>query len=159
MKEREFKALYNDFGRKLYNFILWLTQNRSASDDILQNVFIKVWNCYKAPSNSDEQQKWLFAIARNASLDYFRKTARISRTCTRFRQEYYSPAIDPDASFTWQELENLEEKEQSILYLHIKIGYTYKEIADILSLNESQVRVKAFRALKKLRNCLEKKEI
>ena len=157
MKELEFKTLYNNFGRKLYNFILWLTHNQSSCDDILQNVFIKVWNCDKAPLTFAEQQKWLFAIARNASLDYFRKSARISRTCARFKHEYHNPIPDPDACFTWCSLAQLPETEQSILYLHIKIGYTYKEIADILSLNESQVRVKAFRALKKLRNCLEKK--
>jgi RNA polymerase sigma-70 factor (ECF subfamily) len=157
--EHEFKKIYNTHGRKLYNFIIWLTHNKSAADDILQTVFIKVWQCDFVPGDEIEAQRWLFTVARNASLDFFRKSTRFSRFRTKYTQEFYQPEEDPDASFTWKELDELPEVEKSILFLHLKTGYTYKEIGETLELSENLVRVKAFRALKKLREQLTKKEV
>lgn len=159
MVESEFKKLYNDYGQRLYSFIIWLTHNRSASDDIMQNVFINIWKCQSVPVSEIELQRWLFTVARNACLDHFRKVTRFSRFRTYYQNEYYQPSSDPDAHFTWNELSELPEKERSILYLHLKIGYTYKEIGDMLEMSENLVRVRAFRALKKLRDNLTKKEI
>jgi RNA polymerase sigma factor (sigma-70 family) len=159
VQEHEFKQVYNKFGRKLYNFILWLTHNRASCDDILQTVFINVWKCQSVPTDEIELQRWLFTVSRNACLDHFRKTTRFSRFRTQYTSEYYEPQADPDASFTWDELSELPENERSILYLHIKIGYTYKEIGDMLEMTENLVRVRAFRALKKLRENLTKKEL
>lgn len=159
MKECEFKKIYNEYGRRLYSFVLWLTHNRAASDDILQNVFINVWKCQAVPSTDSELQRWLFTVARNVCLDHFRKVTRFSRFRTFYQEEYYESQPDPDSNFTWKELDALPEKERSILYLHIKIGYTYKEIGDMLEISENLVRVRAFRALKKLRENITKKEI
>ncbi len=159
MQEGDFKNIYNEYGRRLYNFILWLTHNRAASDDILQNVFVNIWKCQTVPSSDIERQRWLFTVARNATLDHFRKVSRFSRFRSHYQSEYYEAPADPDAHFTWNELSALPEKERCILYLHIKIGYTYKEIGDMLEMTENLVRVRAFRALKKLRENLTKKEI
>ncbi|NLE00483.1 MAG: sigma-70 family RNA polymerase sigma factor [Fibrobacter sp.] len=159
MQEHEFKQIYSKFGRSLYNFILWLTRDRSPCDDILQTVFINIWKCQSVPSDEIELQRWLFTITRNACLDHFRKTTRFSRFRTQYTNDYYEPPTDPDAGFTWNELSALPETEKSILYLHIKIGYTYKEIGDMLEMTENLVRVRAFRALKKLRENLTKKEL
>ncbi len=159
MTEPEFKRIYKEYGQRLYGFIMWLTRNRAASDDILQNVFVNIWKSPIAPSTDTELQRWLFTIARNATLDHFRKVTRYSRFRTHYQNEYYEPPADPDAHFTWDELSELPVKERSILYLHLKIGYTYREIGDMMEISENLVRVRAFRALRKLREKLSRKEI
>lgn len=159
MHESEFKTIYHESGKNLYNFILWITGNRGACDDILQEVFIKVWRCDGSPHDPEERKRWLLTITRNACLDFFRKSSRFSRFRTKYKEEWYEPAEDPDAPFIWSELQSLAEVERSILYLHLKIGHSYKEIADMLELTENSVRVKAFRALKKLKETLVKKEL
>lgn len=159
MQEQEFKKIYKEFSRMLYNYILWLTHNRPACDDILQNVFINVWKCSTVPADRTELQRWLFTVSRNASMDYFRKVNRFSRFRTQYSQEYYDPPADPDARFTWNELSVLSENDRSIIYLHIKIGYTYKEIGELMEMTENLVRVKAFRALKKLRESIIKRDV
>jgi RNA polymerase sigma-70 factor (ECF subfamily) len=157
VQEYEFKKIYATHGRKVYNFLLWLTHDKAAAEDVLQTVFVKVWQGTSIPENDAEAQRWLFTVARNASLDFFRKSARFSRFRTRFAQEHYDEEHDPDAPFTWRELDTLPEIDKSILYLHIKTGYTYKEIGDMLGITENLVRVKAFRALKKVREQLVKR--
>lgn len=159
MQKCEFKEIYNQYGKCLYSFIIWLTNNRSAADDILQNVFINVWRSQSVPSCDEELKRWLFTIARNASLDYFRKVNRFSRFRTNYKNEYNPPSVDPDAHFVWDEMSFLSENEKTILYLHLKVGYTYKEIGDMMEITENLVRVRAFRALKKSRENLIKKEI
>lgn len=158
MQKREFTQIYNEYAIRLYNFILWTTQNRGACDDILQNVFIKIWNAPSVPDGDIERQRWLFAVTRNACYDFFRKHNRFSRFRQNYSQEFVMPAPDPDARFVWDEVSELPEIERTILYLHLKIGYTYKEISPMVDLAENLVRVKAFRALKKLRKTLIEKE-
>ena len=159
MKEPEFKSIYHECGRDLYNFILWITGNRSACDDILQDVFIKVWNCDESPRDPEERKRWLLTITRNTCLDFFRKNSSFSRFTIKYKRDWYEPPEDPDAPFLWNVLQELPEVERSILYLHLKIGHSYKEIADTLKLTENLVRVKAFRALKKLKETFVKKEL
>jgi len=159
MNDREFTALYNEHGRNLYNFTIWITANRAMCDDIIQEVFIKVWRIGKIPSDPIECRRWLLTITRNTCLDFLRKTTRLNRLRNKYKDEIHEPASDPDAPFIWNELRNLPEMERSILYLHLKVGHPYGEIARMLEVTENLVRVRAFRALKRLRETLKKKEL
>lgn len=159
MNERAFRELYREHGKNLYNFILWITSSRSQCDDILQEVFVKVWRCDTVPENPDEQRRWLLTVSRHTCLDFIRKSSRFARFRTRYKEEWYEQPADPDAPFLWEELQRLPEVERSILYLHLKIGHSYKEIAGMLELTENLVRVRAFRSLRKLRETLIKKEL
>jgi RNA polymerase sigma-70 factor (ECF subfamily) len=158
MIDSEFRHIYNESGQSLYNFILWITGNRSACDDILQEVFIKVWQCSDYPHDPEERRRWLLTITRNTCLDVARKNTRRTFYTKKFTEEWYDPPGDPDAPFFWNILQELPEVERSILFLHLKIGHSYREIAEVLDISESLVRVKAFRALHKLKETLIKKE-
>jgi RNA polymerase sigma-70 factor, ECF subfamily len=149
-----FIMLYNRHAEKLFNFIRWTTADSAASRDILQNVFVRVWNCSGSPEDENECGRWLFTIAKHACVDHFRSAARFSRFRKEYNLETGNDQDFPEKSSIWKEVGRLPETERSILYLHLKIGYTYKEIAGMLSLNESQVRVKAFRSLRKLKETI-----
>ncbi len=159
MNETSFKSIYLEHGRNLYNFILWITGNRGICEDILQEVFVKVWRCDSYPVDAEEFRRWLLTVTRHTCLDFVRKSSRFSRFRNRYREEWIEPQEDPDAPFLWGELMDLPEAERSILYLHLRIGHSYKEIAGMLGLTENLVRVRAFRALRKLRATMEKKEL
>lgn len=157
MEEYEFKHLYDTNAKKLYNFILWTTGNRSVCDDILQNVFVKVWRCAKVPEVESERTAWMYAIARNTCIDYFRS----AKQCTEYNDAIGGTVSasdrDDDGKQAWSEVTQLPQTERSIVYLHLKMGYSYGEIAQFLAMTENNVRVKAFRALRKLREILIKK--
>jgi RNA polymerase sigma factor (sigma-70 family) len=154
----EFKTMYDQYAHKLYNFIIWTTGNKSSCDDILQNVFVNVWKSKTIPASADEHAPWLFAIARNACIDYYRSTKRFAHTGAALDEMGANDQeFENDGELAWREVNALPETERSIMYLHLRNGNTFGEIAAMLDLNESQVRVKAFRALKKLRSTLGKK--
>jgi len=160
MDNKEFQSIYERHVQKIYNYVLWMTRNRAACDDIVQSTFIKVWRSSVFPQPLNEQEALLFTIARRASLDFFRSNKR----ATEMRSDYanYQPthAVNgAEDSLIWGMLEHLSLEEKSIVYLHIKIGYNYAEIGRILDLNETAVRVRACRAFKRLRKTYSKEEV
>lgn len=160
MDEQNFRHLYERNSRRIYNFILWTTGNRSACDDIVQTVFMKVWRSRTVPEVEAEQTAWLYAIARNACVDYFRQNSRpmveyndeVGAAC-----EASEDPVADDGKLAWHEVGRLPETERAIVYLHVKMGYSYGEIGRLLDMTEISARVAAFRALRKLRDILLRK--
>jgi RNA polymerase sigma-70 factor, ECF subfamily len=158
--KQEFQVIYDTYSRPLYTFILWMTRNRAAAQDILQTVLVKVWNQGGGPEDPDGRRRWLYAVARNACLDSFRAAARLNRFRASYRAEYEEedPSGGSENAEVWNLLSELTETDRSILYLHLKTGYSYAEIGEVLSLTETHVRVRAFRALKRLREIMAKEQ-
>jgi RNA polymerase sigma-70 factor (ECF subfamily) len=159
VEEYEFKKTYDNNAKRLYNFILWTTGNRAVCDDILQNVFLKVWRCSTVPADTDERIAWLYTITRNACIDYFRGLKRFSQYNDAVGGIVERPEHEDDGKLAWHEVAQLPETDRAIIYLHLKMGYSYSEIGRFLEITENHVRVKIFRALRKLRAILTRKGI
>ena len=159
MESREFRKIYDEYSTKIYNYILWMTRNRAATDDILQTVFFKVWKKRGGPSVSQERTRWIYAVARNACCDFFRSYNRFYRFRAKYSRESERSCTDEHSTSVWELLNHLSETDRSILYLHIKMGYQYEEIGRILSMSAGHVRIRAFRALKQLRKITSEKDI
>lgn len=145
-------ALYNAHAKGLYNFILWMTRDSDASRDILQTIFIRAWKSDSLPESFEDRNKWLFTAARNACYDTFRSSARLK--ILKLRYENHIRIDDEDEvheGIFWDMLSECSEIERCILYLHLKSGYSYAEIARIVGMTEANVRVKVCRAMKALR--------
>ncbi len=152
MEIRCFNKLYNIYSKKLYNYALWLTRNKAACDDIIQTVFIKIWKQQEVPVEERELEAWLYTVTRNECNDFFRKCARFSKFRLKYiREKPLYVMLSSENKMLWNMLDFLMEEERSILFLHLRIGYSYSEVAKILNMKDSAVRVKAFRALEKLR--------
>jgi RNA polymerase sigma-70 factor (ECF subfamily) len=150
----KFKDLFEAYAKKVYNYTLWLVRDKEASDDIVQSVFIKLWNKTWQPKDDKEIVWWLYMVARNECMDFFRKQSRFARFQNVFDRESQASSTPEEVverKFIWQKLGTLGEQDRTIIYLHIREGYSYKEIAENMSMTENAVRVKAFRALARLR--------
>jgi RNA polymerase sigma factor (sigma-70 family) len=154
---RTFKHMYDRNARRLYNFILWTTGNRSACDDILQTVFMKIWRSAAVPRSEDEQTAWLYTVARNACIDHFRSTRKFAEYNDTIGVKEENVEESDDGRTAWRQVSQLEETERAVIYLHLKLGYTYAEIGRLMGMTENNARVKAFRALRKLRDVLIRK--
>jgi RNA polymerase sigma-70 factor (ECF subfamily) len=157
MDERDFKKIYDAYAKQLYNFILWMSVDRSQSDDILQSVFVKVWRSGGVPGQENERRAWLFAVARNTCIDFFRERARRAE-CGESGLPCSAEPDGIDPTGTWREVAKLPFAERAAIYFHIRMGYSYAEIGAMTGMTETNARVTAFRALRKLRNLLVRKE-
>ncbi|MFP4418282.1 MAG: RNA polymerase sigma factor [Fibrobacterota bacterium] len=156
MDKSQFRELYDHSAKKVYNFVLWMVRNREACEDIVQMAFTKAWQS-DAPRDLNQAESWLLRISRNLCIDFFRRQSRSVRFRLQYKNEIplYS-AAGQEKKFIWELLDKLKEEERSILFLHLRMGHGYKEVAEIVGSSEAAVRVKAFRALKKLRKSLTK---
>jgi RNA polymerase sigma-70 factor (ECF subfamily) len=149
---RTFRKLYDHCAKKLYNYALWIVRDTQVCDDIIQAAFIKAWNDPKAPAASRETEAWLFMVVRNLCMDHFRRGSRFTRFKTAYAREKSAYAENSaESRMLWDMLERLSEQERTIVYLHLRSGYSYREIAELVDSTEAAVRVKAFRAVGKLR--------
>jgi RNA polymerase sigma factor (sigma-70 family) len=157
MTVSEYNICVRDYSDNIYRFVLRHIRNVEKAEDIVQDVFEKVW--IKVEDVSFEKAKsYLFQAAYNTMIDSIRKDSRL----------HFSQDIDSDERCYQKQtdlqevlhnaLKRLPQIQQSVILLRDYEGYSYEEIGDILSLNESQVKVYIFRARKNLRDYLKKIE-
>jgi len=159
-------VLFEKYKEILLSYFLKVTKgDRSTAEDLVQNVFhriLKYKNLYKGTGNFIG---WLFSIARNCGIDYHRNK---NYSYSTDEYEYNLPQEgNIEESITkkeqidalYQSLDKLEPLDREVLILGKIDGLKYKEIAEILECTESAVRVRIFRALKKLKDVYLKLEI
>ncbi len=71
--EEAFRVLVDRHLRPVYGFVCRVTGDRSEGEDIAQEVFVRVWKNLRRYRSEDSFKVWLFAIARNASVDWLRR--------------------------------------------------------------------------------------
>ena len=143
---------------KLFRLALRITFDRAEAEDIVQDALIRVWNKRDEWQQMDSIEAYCLTIARNLAIDRSQKMESQNLELTPETQEM------PDAKMPDQLMEQneqlsiihrlineLPEKQRSILQLRDIEGKNYKEIAVILGLTEEQVKVNLFRARQRIR--------
>jgi RNA polymerase sigma-70 factor (ECF subfamily) len=68
------EQIWNDFHKEIYFFINKRIKNKDISEDILQDVFIKIHLKYQTLESKDKLVSWIYQITRNSIYDHFRST-------------------------------------------------------------------------------------
>lgn len=155
MKKISFQNDVLPLKNKLFRLALRITLNREEAEDVVQDTMIKVWNARDRWHELDSIEAYSLTIARNLSLDRIKKmdnqndsleeqaTERLDETSSTPSERM----IQKDKLNIVRNIINeLPEKQRSCLQLRDIEGKSYKEIADILSITEDQVKVNIFRA-------------
>jgi RNA polymerase sigma factor (sigma-70 family) len=149
---------------KLYRFALRFLGDEEEAKDIVQEVFIRVWNGRAQMDEVQNWEAWCMRITKNLSLDRIRT---ITRKQTQPMEEGYSvkqETLTPHESTEMHEsmkrisefIAALPEKQRQIIHLRDIEGYSYNEICEILELDMNQVKVNLFRARNAVREKLTK---
>ena len=155
--------LFERYKKMLYGFFYNQTSNVVMSEDLVQNTFYRVIK-YKHHYRGDQQFKaWIFTIARNAMKDEFRKNKNKHQDIDLYKNHFVdSTASDENLhqedkqNILQKALNQLSPEKKEILILIKLNGKKYKEVADILGMNESTVKSKVFRAIKDLQTIYKK---
>lgn len=122
-----FRILVEKYTPSIYNFSVRFVGNDYAND-IVQDVFIKVWkNIKKFDHNKANFKTWIFAITRNTITDYLRKKKMISFSSLDNGEESFEDNILDEAILPDEVLIKLEDKEL-LNNLLDKLPNNYKEI-------------------------------
>ena len=151
------ETAWADFGDTLKRFILKRVANEQASEDILQDVFMKIHTGIAGLNDERRLQSWVYQIARNSIIDYYRKP----QPPHELLEELAAPSNDDDGEMETQlarslkgMVEQLPEEYRHALILTAFEGLTQKEVAERLGLSLSGVKSRVQRAREKLRDIL-----
>lgn len=152
--QRALADLYEQTHAALYGFVLSLLKNPHDSEDVLQEVYLQVWQAADRYRSHSKPMAWLITIARNLALSRLREQ---QKTVLLSPEDWHSqfaelPAVTPDDRLLLNAmLSMLSEEERQIVTLHALTGLKHREIASLLELPLPTVLSKYNRALKKLR--------
>ena len=168
VKEGELPELAVLFGRyhvKLYNFFLKLTLDKPASEDLVQNVFLRIIKYrHSYDSNDGRFISWMYRMARNSHFDY---CAKQRKTTYRFKKledghEDISGNEEIYQEATFEKLDlallKLSPEQRELIMLSRFSGLKYEEISRIYGKPALSIRVQVHRAIKNLKKIYFKQE-
>jgi RNA polymerase sigma-70 factor (ECF subfamily) len=143
---------------KLYNFLLRLTNRRELSEDIVQDVFLRILRYGHSFRGDAPFTVWMYRLARNAAADQFRKWGREMPTDEEPADQPSDDPLPSDAvegnesiGLLRAALARLTADKREVLVLSRYQGLKLEEIGDVLGCPVGTVKAKVHRALKDLK--------
>lgn len=159
-----FEVLFKNYHKKVYNFILTFIKDKYEAENILQDVFISLWETRHRINIEDSFDKLIYRIARNKSLNSLRKSLNKmtyinsilhSQTIYEYTTDLNIEHAELDYYFH-KFIDELPERRREIFLCRIKQGLTYKEIACKLNISENTVDTQIRHALNYIRENISK---
>ena len=145
------EEIYDNLKTPMYTIILRVTRDRSLSEDILQEVFVKLYQ--SPPVRAKNPRAYMFQMARNQAVDGVRKQPRFA-DLDDVESLAYSPDDDDLKMDIDQAMQTLPLQECQIVSLHINGELKFREIADMLGIPLGTAIWKYHKAIGRLRTHL-----
>ena len=158
---RQLGQLFERYHKPLYGFFVRLTNQVSASEDLVQIVFYRILKYRHTYRDEGRFSAWIYHLARKVAADHFRKNAStpapIDPTDLHDRpdsapQPSEQASTSEDVAFLRTALARLPLEHREVLVLSRLQHLEHKEIARLLDCSVGAVKVRAHRALKELRD-------
>jgi RNA polymerase sigma factor (sigma-70 family) len=151
-------TLFERHHARVYRFCLRMTGNRQTSEDLVQDVFMRMLKYRATFKNDSELMPWMFGIARNACVAHLTRRISVETIAEEdIEQRPSEGAADADphgeeqADLIRRALLALPVERREVLLLSRYEFKTYEEIAGALGCSVGAVKVRAHRAIKQLR--------
>jgi len=164
MKSTEFKLLVMPYSSRLYRMAFRLMNNREEAEDIVQEVYVKLWGMRNGLDKYNSIEALCIRITRNLCLDHLRrrKVNHDAMKAEQYKQNRHteSPSENlekkEDAELVHALIAALPEPQRSLVHLRHLEGKEYEEIAEMVNMNVNAIRVSISRARKQMRTMVEK---
>ncbi len=155
LKSSEYNEIVGTVSDPLYRYALKLTNNVTSAKDLVQESFLKLW------ANRDKVEvsyarPFLYRVLFNKMVDDKRKMKRIQTIDILPEKQDGGKLYNEEKEIIEQAFQQLDEKKKRIILLRDWSGFSYEEIAEILDINLSQVKVNLFRARKQMKSIVTK---
>lgn len=152
---------------ELFRLAFRITLNRAEAEDVVQETMMKVWNRRADWDKIDSIEAFCLTICRNLSLDKMRHMDNQVQTLEQSPEAVDSSyASNPEEQAVQRDrialvrrlIDQLPEKQRSIMQLRDMEGKSYRDIATIMGISEEQVKVNIFRARQSIKKEFIKQE-
>jgi len=146
MNINEYNRCVDDHADGLYRFLLKNIKDEEVARDLVQESFMKLWEKRKEVE-SKKSKSYLFTTGYHTMIDFIRKNSRnVSYDTVEYSGESSEKGYSDLKEILNEAVEKLPVDQKSVVLLRDYEGYSYKEIAEITNLTESQVKVYIYRA-------------
>ena len=165
MAEDDITSLVAEYGARLYTVILTIVADPDDAQDVLQDVWLKATTRMSQLRDVDRAGPWLFAIARNAAVDFVRSRRHTAEASAVKEDNALPPSLRghdhaPEARLLqteqrrdiWAALAALSERDRLVLILREFEGRSHKEIAALLGVSPGNEQVIFCRARSRFRD-------
>ena len=162
--QMEFWKIHDQFYGPVRKFILAYVKDEWVADDLIQETFVRVQKNLDGVRDSAKLSSWIFRIANNLCHDHFRQAKRssaknraIQQEIVTFKEALVQKEIEQQqmGQCVQDKMDFLPPDYRTVLILSDIMTFSQKEIAEILGISVSNVKVKVHRARKKFRAILE----
>ncbi|HEY7928222.1 MAG: RNA polymerase sigma factor [Candidatus Dormibacteria bacterium] len=160
----DFEPVYRAQASAIYRFCLTQLRDPSAAEDATADVFLAAWRSWHRIDPALGSQGWLFGIARNVVRDQQRARRRrqllqslLPRTsAARMSDPAVALGLREDALQAGRAIAQLTQRDQLLVGMRISSDLSHAEIGRIVGMSENSVRVAIHRALRRVRETLER---
>lgn len=164
MKEISFKNDILPLKDRLFRLALRITLSREEAEDIVQETLIRIWQKRDEWHEIENMESFSMTICRNLSLDLLEKKESRNVSLDEETHDMADNSLSPDDHLVQQQkydeiakaIEQLPEKQRTVIQLRDIEGKNYQEIADIMGISLSDVKVNLFRGRQTLKQKLTK---
>jgi RNA polymerase sigma-70 factor (ECF subfamily) len=164
-KNKILQDLMVQFGQDVWNYAFSLTRQQNLADDIRQDVFVRAYDKLDTFRGESSVKTWLFSITRNIAFDYRRSAFLRKVTLVDYIIEKGSnPSAEKeffeklDLKDAWKAVLSLSTKLREVITLYVHHQLSIAEIATLLQVSESAVKVRLHRARNKVNEIYEGRE-
>jgi len=157
-KEKAFTAIIKKYQEKLYWHIRRMVVEHEDANDVLQNVFIRVWNGLENFREDSQLYTWLYRIATNECLSFLEQQKRKSTASLDESESGLGNKVVADKYFDPNKLEwklqlaiqQLPEKQRIVFTLRYYDEMPYEEMSRVLDTSEGALKASYHHAVKKI---------
>ncbi len=155
-----FGEIYDLYAERVYRFIFYRVNHHETAEDLVAEVFVRVWTKLSGIRGPEAFPGWLFQIARNLVIDHYRtRKPQVDLSELENVLEYEDNFIDKtNLGFEQKEflkaLKKLSQDQQIVIKFKFIDELTNQEIAEILNKSEGAIRVIQHRAITELKKLL-----
>ena len=160
------ESIFENFKSPLYGLAYRYTNNATAAEDLIQDIFLKVFTNLHTLDNDDAFVGWLYRIAVNTCLSYilshkrvFQKEVPLEEVEGILNGGVQGRPEDMLSKSIAEALQTLSPKLKSVFMLHDIQGFKHEEVAQIMDCSVGTSKSQLFKARLRIRHYLEKKQV
>ena len=160
--EKAFRTLYDAYFNRLSAYIFKLCKSVAVTEEIVQDIFIKLWESRASLVSLDTPEAYIFSMARNKAIDHLRKVARETSLIPAIKQQLQACSNEIEDRFDAADLrlmieealQELSPQKREVFRLRNNEGLDHEEIARVMQLSRSTVKNHLSQTLQHLRRYL-----
>lgn len=142
----------------MYRYAVWLCRDRAIADDVVQESLLRAWKALDSLNDDAAAKPWLLTIVRRENARWFERK-RLETVdvddLTPAQEAIIADLPDDDVAEVREAIFGLEDDYREPLVLQVLMGYSTKEIAELMELKQGAVLTRLHRARHKLREAVD----